>query len=74
MVARIDHACLRWRKSTHSGQGTNCVELARLGVGIGDGSAVHAAVRDSKDPHGPALVFTPAELGEFLGRVKTSTL
>lgn len=43
-----------WFKSTYSNdQGGNCVEGARLPGGA-------MAVRDSKDPQGPALVF-PAE-------------
>ncbi|WP_328912993.1 MULTISPECIES: DUF397 domain-containing protein [unclassified Streptomyces] len=43
-----------WFKSSYSnGQGGECVEGARL-----EGGAM--AVRDSKDPHGPALVF-PAD-------------
>jgi hypothetical protein len=43
-----------WFKSSYSNdQGGNCVEAARLGT-------VGMAVRDSKDPQGPALVF-PAE-------------
>lgn len=41
-----------WFKSSYSNdQGGNCIEGARLA----DGSM---AVRDSKDPHGPALRFT----------------
>lgn len=48
-----------WFKSTFSApQGGNCVEVAVLPEGI--------AVRDSKDPTGPALVFTPAEWEAFL--------
>lgn len=35
----------RWRKSSHSGQDTECVELAHTGD----------AVRDSKNPTGPTL-------------------
>ncbi|MDQ3152324.1 MAG: DUF397 domain-containing protein [Actinomycetota bacterium] len=43
---------LRWRKSRRSsGQGGNCVEVADLDGGV--------AVRDSKDPTGPVLSFTP---------------
>lgn len=41
-----------WFKSSYSdNQGGNCVEGARLADGV-------MAVRDSKDPHGPALLFT----------------
>jgi hypothetical protein len=53
----------RWRKSARSSAEGNCVELALL---PGDG----VAVRNSRDPEGPALVFTDAELEAFLGGVK----
>jgi Domain of unknown function (DUF397) len=50
-----------WRKSRRSGpQGGNCVEVARLPGG-------QVAVRDSRHPAGPALVFTAAEWGAFVG-------
>jgi len=53
----------RWRKSTRSSAQGNCVELARLpGAGV--------AVRNSRHPEGPALVFTHAELDAFLAGVK----
>ena len=53
-----------WRKSTRSdGNGGNCVEVARNLPGI-------VAVRDSKNPNGPALIFTPAEWAAFLGGTK----
>ncbi|MEU9022613.1 DUF397 domain-containing protein [Actinomadura sp. NPDC048394] len=41
-----------WRKSSHSGSGDQCVEVAPLSSDL-------RAVRDSKDPGGPALVLTP---------------
>ena len=50
-----------WRKSTYSANGS-CVEVARNLPGI-------IAVRDSKDPAGPALVFTPAEWDAFTAGV-----
>ena len=50
-----------WRKSSRSGpQGGNCVEVAYLPGG-------RVAVRDSRRPAGPALVFTPAEWAAFVG-------
>ncbi|MEU8567536.1 DUF397 domain-containing protein [Streptomyces pathocidini] len=52
----------QWAKSSYSGDtGGNCVEVAAI-------SAAHAsvAIRDSKDPHGPALTFTPAAFAEFV--------
>jgi len=52
-----------WRKSSLSnGSGGNCVEVARNLPSI-------VAVRDSKDPDGPALVFTPSEWRAFTGGV-----
>jgi Domain of unknown function (DUF397) len=54
-----------WRKSSHSGNGgDSCVEVAR-----NQPDAV--AVRDSKDPDGPMLVFTPAQWTAFAVAVKT---
>jgi hypothetical protein len=53
----------RWRKSRRSSAQGNCVELARL-------SESEVAMRNSRDPHGPALVFTGAELDAFLDGVK----
>lgn len=52
-----------WRKSSLSGQLGNCVEVAMLGGG-------EVAVRNSRHPAGPALVFTPAEWSAFLGGVE----
>ncbi len=57
-----DLADAQWLKSTRSGSQGNCVEVARNLPGI-------VAVRDSKDPHGHALVFTPDEWRAFLGGV-----
>jgi hypothetical protein len=49
-----------WRKSSYSGgNGGNCVEVARNLPGV-------VAVRDSKNPAGPALTFTPDEWRAFL--------
>lgn len=53
-----------WRKSRRSGpQGGNCVEVAHLSDG-------QVAMRNSRFPDGPALVFTPAEWNAFLGGAK----
>lgn len=54
-----DPAALAWRKSSFSGSaGTNCVEVA-----VANG---WVAVRDSKQPAGPVLVFTWAEWTAFV--------
>lgn len=52
-----------WRKSSVSGKLGNCVEVAMLGTG-------EVAVRNSRHPVGPALVFTSAEWSAFLGGVE----
>ena len=55
---------LTWRKSTFSGaNGSDCVEVAALPGG-------GHAVRDSKNPAGPQLRFTPSEWAAFTAGVK----
>ena len=53
-----------WRKSSYSGSnGGHCVEVARNLPGV-------VAVRDSKDPHGPALVFSQADWAAFMAALR----
>ncbi|WP_341719466.1 DUF397 domain-containing protein [Micromonospora sp. FIMYZ51] len=60
----VDLTGARWRKSTRSGgNGGECVEVADNLPGI-------VAVRDSKDPHGPALTFTPTAWTTFLASTR----
>ena len=54
-------AGVTWMKSRRSGPtGGNCVEVAFLAEG-------DVALRNSRHPDGPALVFTRAEWDAFLG-------
>jgi hypothetical protein len=48
-----------WRKSRNSNPSGNCVELARLPGG-------DIAVRNSRHPAGPALIYTKAEIAAFV--------
>ena len=78
----LTHAA--WRKSSHSNtNGSECVEVAVWRkssrsnanggecVEVGSSAAAGVAVRDSKDPDGPALAFTPAEWHAFTRHIKT---
>ena len=53
-----------WHKSTRSnGNGGACVEVARNLPGI-------VAVRDSKNPDGPALIVSRDEWARFISRLR----
>ncbi|KOG86734.1 DUF397 domain-containing protein [Streptomyces varsoviensis] len=54
-----------WIKSSASTGGGNCVEVTGL-----PGGAV--ALRNSRDPHGPALVYTREEIAAFIAGVKAA--
>ena len=51
-----------WRKSSYSSPSGNCVEAATLTSGV--------ALRDSRFPDGPALVFASTAWDAFLRSVK----
>jgi hypothetical protein len=57
--ARADEIGASWMKSSYSGPQGNCVEFAQLPGG-------QVALRNSRHPDGPALVFTAAEWDAFL--------
>ena len=59
----IELPAAQWFKSSHSGATKECVEVAFLDTGI-------VGVRDSKNPTGPALAFTPTEWDAFTTSVQ----
>ncbi|MEV0479021.1 DUF397 domain-containing protein [Streptomyces sp. NPDC050508] len=54
---------VRWLRSSYSTGANNCVEAASPHSGPRAGLL---AVRDSKDPQGPALLFSPESWTGFL--------
>ncbi|MFE7541202.1 DUF397 domain-containing protein [Streptomyces platensis] len=64
-MREFDLSTAKWRKSSYSDQnGGDCIEVA-------DNFST-VPVRDSKDPHGPALVFPAAGWRAFVSAVKNS--
>jgi hypothetical protein len=63
-MSAVELTGTRWVKSSRSGPtGGNCVEVAHLADG-------QVAVRNSRHPSGPALVFTAMEWDAFVGGTK----
>ena len=54
-----ERAGLAWLKAQSSSHNGQCVEITS--------TASKIAIRDSKDPDGPILVYATAELKAFLG-------
>lgn len=54
---------VRWLRSSYSTGANNCVETARPRSGPAAGSL---AVRDSKNPAGPALLFSAGSWAGFI--------
>ncbi|CCK31723.1 hypothetical protein BN159_7344 [Streptomyces davaonensis JCM 4913] len=57
-----DLPAAHWVRSSYSTGANNCVETARPLTGPGAGLL---AVRDSKSPAGPALLFSPESWADF---------
>ena len=57
-----EQAATGWRTSSRSNGQGQCVQVARLDHAV--------AVRDSKDPTGPVLAFTPTEWAAFIAGAK----
>jgi hypothetical protein len=62
-MSAADLPAARWEKSRRSGSQGNCVEMARLPAG-------QVAVRNSRYPDGPALIYTRAEIEALLQGVR----
>jgi hypothetical protein len=63
VASMVPVSAAEWQKSSHSDNtGGQCIEVADLASAI--------AVRDSKDPDGPKLVFETSAWEAFASRVK----
>jgi hypothetical protein len=62
----LDLSDARWRTSSRSQATGNCVEVAFIGA--------RAAVRDSKNLDGPAVVFARPAFAALLDEAKAGTL
>ncbi|MFJ6770546.1 DUF397 domain-containing protein [Kitasatospora sp. NPDC091257] len=64
MISPVDLSDAAWFKSSYSNNGGSCVEVAPDFPGL-------TPVRDSKDPHGPALVFPAEAWKSFVAAVRS---
>ncbi len=75
MTTEDDRSPEGWRKSPYSNNGGNCVEIAVLGRDQMPADCKTEAsrlfvMRDSKNPAGPRLYFTPGEWDAFARGMK----
>ncbi|MEV0697235.1 DUF397 domain-containing protein [Saccharopolyspora sp. NPDC050389] len=61
-VDRASDLAIRWRKSSRSAQGSECVEVGA--------TAAFAAIRDSKNLAGPALLIAPGAYAAMVQAIK----
>jgi hypothetical protein len=65
----VDLSHAQWRASNNGDADSASVEVAVV-AGSKEGSEHVIAVRDSRHPDGPALIFTPAEWDAFTAGVR----
>jgi hypothetical protein len=71
MATEFTDAGAHWFKSSYSdGAGNNCVEVADLAA------TAHAgvAIRDSKTPHGAALLVAPGSFATFIQEIRQGNM
>ncbi|MFE0459831.1 DUF397 domain-containing protein [Kitasatospora sp. NPDC058965] len=56
-----------WRKSSYSHEAGQCIEIGHALPGA-------SPVRDSKDPEGPALMFSAEAFASFIAGIKAGDL
>ena len=62
-ISARDLPGVTWHRSRRSSPNGNCVEIAVL-------SRETMAVRDSKDPDGPALIYPPSAIARLIEAVR----
>jgi hypothetical protein len=62
-MQRLDLSRAKWHKSRRSSATGQCVEVAYVGQAV--------AIRDSKNPGGPKLIFTRHDWAIFIRQVKS---
>ncbi|MEU9119572.1 DUF397 domain-containing protein [Streptomyces sp. NPDC048506] len=65
-MREFDLSTAQWRKSSYSDDNNgNCIEVADGVIGL-------VPVRDSKNPHGPAVTFRAPAWSAFINAVKNA--